>query len=161
MRRMSISERARAAGSRCHAQPEAARRTARQLARTPAQAEGVALPRQPLAHFEPSCDHQGPMVGLSDRCPFPIRAAGGNFQVARHSFASPPRPAPESMVSSTFQASRFEFTIVKKCDPPRRLKNRIVNNSVESDRSARQGDIQIRIVQHQHHHIVQLGATHP
>jgi integrase/recombinase XerD len=38
------------------------------LARTPAQAEGVALSRQPLAHIQPTCDHQGPMECLPDRC---------------------------------------------------------------------------------------------
>ena len=55
-------------GPRCHAQPEAARRTARLLARPPAQAEGVAVSGQPLAHIESSSDHQGPVVCLPDRC---------------------------------------------------------------------------------------------
>ncbi len=63
-------------GSRCHAQPEAARRTVYLLARPPAQAEGVALSRQPLAHIQSFCDHRGPMECLP-RSQEMMRVPGG------------------------------------------------------------------------------------
>ena len=53
-------------GPRRHAQCEAARSAANLLAQPPSQAEGVALSRQPLAHFESSCHHQGPLDCLPD-----------------------------------------------------------------------------------------------
>src|SRR5258708_7730277 len=51
-------------GPRCHAQSEAARSAAHLLAWPPAQADGVALSRQPLAYGELSGNNEGPLDSL-------------------------------------------------------------------------------------------------